>query len=168
MVAGEDSRPAITRRSSPSWSPEKRSTMRYCMGLASGTWSLGEQLVHDRHGFRRVPLALAEGLVSHAPLRVDDERHRQAAHLPAPGRILVAIEDHRKLDELAIEERLDALGLLAEVDRDHLDLSRTRPLQALERRELLAARLAPRGPEIHDDHAAAQPLEIERPPLEVG
>src|SRR6476659_6164981 len=153
---------AITRSRSPAESSARRSTSRYCSDLASGTGLLREELVDRREGLRVVPLALAEHLVAHAPARIDDEGHRQPADLPAPRGLLVAVHHHRQLHELALEEGADALGLLAEIDRDHLEgLARARPLQALERRQLVAARLAPRRPEVHHHDFPAAALQVE-------
>src|ERR1700755_436611 len=104
MLAGDAISAATTLPPSPSRSGAKRSTMRYWTWLASGTRRLGHQLVD--HGERRrvVPLALAVPLVAHAPARIHDESHRQAADLPAARRLLVAIEDDRQLDELPFQE----------------------------------------------------------------
>src|SRR4051812_43481185 len=130
--------------------------MRYWTVLSSGTRRLRDQLVDHPESGRIVPLALAIRLVSDAPSGIDDEGHRQAADLPPARGLLVAIEYHGKLDELALEELADALGLLAEIHADDFErLALARLLQPLERRQLVAARLAPRRPEIDHDDAAA-------------
>src|SRR6266850_4888443 len=165
MRAGLASNPAITAWYSPASSPDERSTIRYWTVLVSGTRSLGEELLDRLHGVRPAPVALAEHPMAHAPFRIHDERHRQASDFPIPRRILLRIEQHRQCDPFPGDERRDLLGKLAVVHGE--DLKRPAGelcLQSVERGHLFLARLAPRGPEIHHDHAAAKVLEVDLVP----
>src|SRR5689334_22395719 len=103
---------ATTRSRSPPRAGPVRSTMRYCTGFVSGTRHLGEELLHELARLTLVPFALAEHVVAHPPLRVDQERHGKAAHLPPLRHFVLRIEEHGQLHARAREVLVDLVGKL--------------------------------------------------------
>src|SRR5258708_29580728 len=163
MVAAGAVNAAITRCRSPSWSPEKRSMMRYCIGLASGTGRLLHQLLHQIHGLFRGPVQLAEAAIARMPRGIDQERHGQSAHPPLARRFLLGIEPHRQRKAFLLQERLDTMRKLAVVHGDDLHrLTGEALAQALQRGQLVPAGHAPCRPEVDDDDAPPQRIEIHR------
>src|SRR5690349_21112350 len=108
MRAGRSSSAAMTRSRSPRSSAGERSTMRYWMGLLSGTRRLGDEALDHAQRLALAPVALAEGRVAQLSRGVDEEGHRQPARLPLGRGLLVGVEQHRKRDPLALEELVDA------------------------------------------------------------
>src|SRR5438067_328245 len=96
MLAAGASNAAITRSRSPSWSPEKRSTIRYCIGLASGTGRLLHQLFHDLHGVFPGPVHLTERTIARVARGIDHERHDR-------GRRCVASQAHGERQPISFE-----------------------------------------------------------------
>src|SRR6185503_6669016 len=159
MVAGVAMSAATTRSRSSPRSGAVRSTMRYCTGLESGMGRLGEELLHQPARLALVPGTLAEHVVAHAPVGIDEEGHRQAAHLPLLRHFILRVEEHRQLDARAREELVDLIGELAVVHGHELErASRELLLQLEQGGQLLLARLAPRRPEINEDDAPEQLL----------
>src|ERR1700741_3020942 len=104
MRAGVARSPATTSARSVPPAIDERSTMRYCTVLESGMRAFGHQALDQAAHARVAPIAPAEDRIAHAPLRVDDERHRQAADVPAARDLLLRVEHHRQRHHLALEE----------------------------------------------------------------
>src|SRR5207245_7987860 len=85
---------------------------------------------------------------------VDEKGARKAQHAEATGRLPVAVEDrHQPIEGKLVEERADLVAGLLQVDLQDDDIGLGRG-DALQRGHLLAAGLAPGGPEVHDDDFA--------------
>src|ERR1700686_4895396 len=121
MLAGRPIRSAITcARSSPR-SGDERSTMRYCIGLLSGTRRLRYQAFDDAKGLALAPVAFPERRVAHRALGIDQERHRQPSGLPGRGGLLVGVEEHGQGELVLAHELADLRRALAVVHGEHLE-----------------------------------------------
>src|SRR6202162_2078892 len=164
MRAGVSSSPATTRSRSSPRPPLERSTMRYCIGLVSGTRDLRKEFLDHLQRFTLAPVALAEYPVTHPPLRVDHERHGKPTHLPQLRRFLLRIEEHRQRELLLCDEGRDFFRKLAEIDGQHRERpSRELRAQALQRGKLVLAGGAPGRPEVHQHDTPAQLLQVNLP-----
>src|SRR5579862_843288 len=157
MRAGFATRPAITRPSSSPESRSRRSTMRYCTGFESGMRSLRKQRFDQLVRLPLGPVALPVDPVAHLPLRVHEEGHRQALHVPARRGAVGRTDPYGKVEFRAREVARDRGLGLAVVHRDEFEGPARELLPELhERGQLFLARAAPRGPEIHEHHAALE------------
>src|SRR5437764_4852000 len=103
---------------------------------------------------------------------VDKECAREAEHAETPRGCAVAVEDRlQAIEPERVQEGARLVAWFHEVDleNDHVRLAGG---HALQRGHLLAARWAPRRPEVHDDDLAAvgrepEGLAVEADPLEV-
>src|SRR5712691_9369695 len=95
-------------------------------------------------------LEMADDAVS-----VDEERARQAEHTVTACRRAIGVQDRlQPVEPERVEEGACLVARLHEVDLEDDDAGLARR-DALQSGQLLAARRAPGGPEVHDDHLAA-------------
>src|SRR5215472_16075293 len=117
---------------------------------------LAEERVEQRLRMRAVPFAGAIGEQGAFLPLVDDERRRHRPHSIEAGHRALGIEADGERELVLLEIRRDhggAAGVLG--DRQHDEaLVLVLLVQSLHARHLLLAGLAPRGPEVQQDHLA--------------
>src|SRR5438094_1836991 len=122
------------------------------------------------HDLGVIPLHRAEMPGDLASLAVDEEARRQANRIYRERGLRRRIDvERQRLDAgLRVEPAGDRQALLIDRQRDHLEaLAAELRLQAIERRHLLAAGLAPRRPDIEQHQLAAKVGERARPAIRV-
>ena len=117
----------------------------------------GTQPAHQAQQLRGVPLTSTDRPVGDAPRGIDDVGGRQATHRPLRDHRAVVIEQQREGHRVVGGERENDLLVLADVDREHRHVGGVQQrVGPFHRRQLVAARRAPGGPEVDDHRAAAQ------------
>src|ERR1041384_5661681 len=114
-----------------------------------------EQILDQRFGVRAVPRTDADRLGDKPPVAIDQIGKRQAKRAVALRYVAMRIEQPLKCDAQLIEEMPDRRFILFEIHRDDneptiLELA----MQRFHHGHLVAARPAPRRPEIQEDHPA--------------
>src|SRR2546428_12214765 len=146
-----------------------RTITQYMNGLCRSRQSAG--LLDPSADLRLGHLPKLE--MTYDAIPIDEERAREAEHTVAARRRAFGVQ-HRlqPVEPERVEEGACLVARLHEVDLEDDDAGLARR-DALQSGQLLAARRAPGGPEVHDDHLAAvrrkpKSLAIRTGPLEVG
>src|SRR5688500_11576664 len=102
MLAGDASSAFTTSLRS---SARAGAGMRTILGVTDSTATacFRQEAFHQLDRGRIAPVALAEAPVARPPLCVDDERHRQPAHLPCIRGSLLGVHEHRQREGLLRE-----------------------------------------------------------------
>ena len=102
------------------------------------------------------PVHLAGMAESHVAVRSDDEARRQRLDAPRRGRARIAVEQQGKMQPEIVCGVLRGARAAPHLHRqDRESLARERGAQPLDAGQLVAARLAPGGPEIQQNHVSA-------------
>jgi len=111
----------------------------------------GTQPAHQAQQLRGVPLTSTDRPVGDAPRGIDDVGGRQATHRPLRDHRAVVIEQQREGHRVVGGERENDLLVLADVDREHRHAGGVQQrVGPFHRRQLVAARRAPGGPEVRE------------------
>src|SRR5215469_8241178 len=117
-----------------------------------------QQRLEERAPVLAVPLARAVGEEHPLAVAVDDEGRRYRPHPVGLADRHLGIESHREREVVLFDERIHhARPLRVEGDRqDHEPAVLVGAVQPLHARHLLAARIAPGGPEVQEDDLALE------------
>jgi hypothetical protein len=115
-----------------------------------------------------VPVVFALDEKARPELAIENERRRQRMDLPAPSDTAVAIEQDLKLDRMLVDETSDPRLDLCDGDRDHAEFGGVAASdQAIQRRQLGAARLTPGRKEMHNSDGAVAWFEPDLPAVNI-
>src|SRR2546425_1076793 len=169
MLTAAD-RPGAERRSSTCTSPTSRRPAACCGRSGGPRVAGGDALLGRRQRLRRRAIARPDHALDDVPRAIDHERLRVSPDAVAVPHLVVGVDQDRERQPHLLDERLDhPPAILVLAHGEELEVAIAQPLvEPLHRGHLLAARRAPGGPEIQEDHLAAQRREANGLPREVG
>src|SRR5262249_32771905 len=116
---------------------------------------LSQEALNRPHGVVARPVHLPDHPEAHAPVAADEEARGQNANSPCSRRLLVWIEENAEPDVHALDELPHSrLGFTVARGEDREGLPRQPLLEPPHRGHLVAARVAPRRPEVDQNDTA--------------